>query len=143
MNEKDITSIRPLDQLVYKASKSNKILSIYYDNQCWFESVPLTKMNLRPLAPASREKDSELNQKRPQYIKAKENTSHKIKKQEAARKSLQNAQKMYKKRKGDMDELDKEMKAVELTKQEFEERMEEEAQSQGQDLTLEENQVLL
>lgn len=88
-----------------------------------------------------REKDSELNQKRPQYIKAKENTSHKIKKLEAARKSLQNAQKMYKKRKGDMDELDKEMQAVELAKQEFEERMEEEAQSQGQDLTLEENQV--
>uniref|UniRef100_A0A672YUF1 Structural maintenance of chromosomes protein n=1 Tax=Sphaeramia orbicularis TaxID=375764 RepID=A0A672YUF1_9TELE len=88
-----------------------------------------------------KEKDSELNQKRPQYIKAKENTSHKIKKLEAARKSLQNAQKMYKKRKGDMDELDKEMRAVELAKQEFEERMEEEAQSQGQDLTLEENQV--
>uniref|UniRef100_A0A8C2WTY1 Structural maintenance of chromosomes protein n=1 Tax=Cyclopterus lumpus TaxID=8103 RepID=A0A8C2WTY1_CYCLU len=87
-----------------------------------------------------KEKDSELNQKRPQYIKAKENTSHKIKKLEAARKSLQNAQKMYKKRKGDMDELDKEMKAVELAKQDFEERMEEEAQSQGQDLTLEENQ---
>lgn len=40
-----------------------------------------------------------------------------------------------------MDELDKEMRAVELAKQEFEERMEEEAQSQGQDLTLEENQV--
>lgn len=54
---------------------------------------------------------------------------------------MQNAQKMYKKRKGDMDELDKEMRAVELAKQEFEERMEEEAQSQGQDLTLEENQV--
>lgn len=50
---------------------------------------------------------------------------------------------MYKKRKADMDELDKEMKAVELTKQEFEDRMEEEAQSQGQDLTLEENQVCL
>ena len=82
-----------------------------------------------------------MNQKRPQYIKAKENTSHKIKKLEAARKSLQNAQKMYKKRKGDMDELDKEMQAVDSTKQEFEERMEEEAQSQGQDLTLEENQV--
>uniref|UniRef100_A0AAX7TQG7 Structural maintenance of chromosomes protein 1A n=1 Tax=Astatotilapia calliptera TaxID=8154 RepID=A0AAX7TQG7_ASTCA len=73
-----------------------------------------------------KEKDSELNQKRPQYIKAKENTSHKIKKLEAARKSLQNAQKMYKKRKADMDELDKEMRAVELAKQEFEERMEEE-----------------
>uniref|UniRef100_K7F905 Uncharacterized protein n=1 Tax=Pelodiscus sinensis TaxID=13735 RepID=K7F905_PELSI len=89
-----------------------------------------------------KEKDSELNQKRPQYIKAKENTSHKIKKLEAAKKSLQNAQKQYKKRKGDMDELEKEMLSVEKARQEFEERMEEESQSQGRDLTLEENQEL-
>lgn len=82
-----------------------------------------------------------MNQKRPQYIKAKENTSHKIKKLEAAKKSLQNAQKQYKKRKGDMDELEKEMLSVEKARQEFEERMEEESQSQGRDLTLEENQV--
>ncbi|KAJ8257450.1 hypothetical protein GJAV_G00185730 [Gymnothorax javanicus] len=88
-----------------------------------------------------KEKDAELNQKRPQYIKAKENTSHKIKKLEAARKSLQSAQKTYKKRKADMEELEKEQGAVETARQEFEERMEEEAQSQGQDLTLEENQV--
>ncbi|XP_041267072.1 structural maintenance of chromosomes protein 1A, partial [Onychostruthus taczanowskii] len=88
-----------------------------------------------------KEKDAELNQKRPQYIKAKENTSHKIKKLEAARKSLQNAQKQYKKRKADMDELEKEMLSVEKSRQEFEERMEEESQSQGRDLTLEENQV--
>ncbi|XP_031422756.1 LOW QUALITY PROTEIN: structural maintenance of chromosomes 1A, like [Clupea harengus] len=88
-----------------------------------------------------KEKDSELNQKRPQYIKAKENTAHKIKKLEAARKSLQNAQKLYKKRKLDMEELEKEQGAVEMARQEFDERMEEEAQSQGQDLQLEENQV--
>lgn len=88
-----------------------------------------------------KEKDAELNQKRPLYIKAKENTSHKIKKLEAARKSLQNAQKCYKKRKADMEELDREQGAVEMARQEFEERMEEEAQSQGQDLQLEENQV--
>uniref|UniRef100_A0A8C9TCR8 Structural maintenance of chromosomes protein n=1 Tax=Scleropages formosus TaxID=113540 RepID=A0A8C9TCR8_SCLFO len=87
-----------------------------------------------------KEKDAELNQKRPLYIKAKENTAHKIKKLEAARKSLQNAQKMYKKRKADIEELDREQGAVEMARQEFEERMEEEAQSQGQDLTLEENQ---
>lgn len=60
---------------------------------------------------------------------------------EAAKKSLQNAQKHYKKRKGDMDELEKEMLSVEKARQEFEERMEEESQSQGRDLTLEENQV--
>uniref|UniRef100_R7VSP1 Structural maintenance of chromosomes protein 1A n=1 Tax=Columba livia TaxID=8932 RepID=R7VSP1_COLLI len=88
-----------------------------------------------------KEKDSELNQKRPQYIKAKENTSHKIKKLEAARKALQNAQKQHKKRQGDMDELERDMGAVEKARQEFEERMEEESQSQGRDLTLEENQV--
>ncbi|TRY66480.1 hypothetical protein DNTS_005370, partial [Danionella cerebrum] len=90
---------------------------------------------------SSREKDAELNQKRPQYIKAKENTAYKIKKLEVARKSLQNAQKMYKKRKADLEELDHEQGSVEMARQEFEERMEEEAQSQGQDLTLEENQV--
>uniref|UniRef100_A0A8C1SU19 Structural maintenance of chromosomes protein 1A n=1 Tax=Cyprinus carpio TaxID=7962 RepID=A0A8C1SU19_CYPCA len=90
-----------------------------------------------------KEKDAELNQKRPLYIKAKENTAHKIKKLEAARKSLQNAQKCYKKRKADMEELDREQGAVEMARQEFEERMEEEAQSQGQDLQLEENQVQL
>uniref|UniRef100_A0A8C2CD46 Structural maintenance of chromosomes protein 1A n=1 Tax=Cyprinus carpio TaxID=7962 RepID=A0A8C2CD46_CYPCA len=89
----------------------------------------------------SLEKDAELNQKRPLYIKAKENTAHKIKKLEAARKSLQNAQKCYKKRKADMEELDREQGAVEMARHEFEERMEEEAQSQGQDLQLEENQV--
>uniref|UniRef100_A0A672LIX9 Structural maintenance of chromosomes protein n=1 Tax=Sinocyclocheilus grahami TaxID=75366 RepID=A0A672LIX9_SINGR len=88
-----------------------------------------------------KEKDAELNQKRPLYIKAKENTAHKIKKLETARKSLQNAQKCYKKRKADMEELDREQGAVEMARQEFEERMEEEAQSQGQDLQLEENQV--
>lgn len=58
-----------------------------------------------------------------------------------ARKSLQNAQKTYKKRKADIEELDREQGAVEMARQEFEERMEEEAQSQGQDLTLEENQA--
>ncbi|XP_067880258.1 structural maintenance of chromosomes protein 1A isoform X2 [Heterodontus francisci] len=88
-----------------------------------------------------KEKDVELNQKRPQYIKAKENTSHKIKKLESAKKSLQNAQKQYKKRKADMDELEQEMLSVEKARQEFEERMEEESQSQGRDLQLEENQV--
>uniref|UniRef100_A0AAR2K738 Structural maintenance of chromosomes protein 1A n=1 Tax=Pygocentrus nattereri TaxID=42514 RepID=A0AAR2K738_PYGNA len=99
------------------------------------------RMDRVSLFSTKREKDAELNQKRPQYIKAKENTAHKIKKLEAARKSLQNAQKCYKKRKADMDELDREQKAVEMARQEFEERMEEEAQSQGQDLQLEENQV--
>jgi len=48
---------------------------------------------------------------------------------------------MYKKRKADIEELDHEQGAVEMARQEFDERMEEEAQSQGQDLTLEENQV--
>lgn len=103
--------------------------------------MPFWKLKREYRTPPYREKDAELNQKRPQYIKAKENTSHKIKKLEAAKKSLQNAQKLYKKRKGDMDELEKEQGSVEMARQEFDDRMEEEAQSQGQDLTLEENQV--
>lgn len=88
-----------------------------------------------------KEKDSDLNQKRPQYIKAKENTAHKLKKLEAARKSVQNAQKQYMKHKADIDELELELGGVEKARQEFEERIEEESQSQGRDLQLEESQV--
>uniref|UniRef100_A0A8C4R5K3 Structural maintenance of chromosomes protein n=1 Tax=Eptatretus burgeri TaxID=7764 RepID=A0A8C4R5K3_EPTBU len=89
-----------------------------------------------------KEKDSDLNQKRPQYIKAKENTAHKLKKLDAARKSVQNAQKQYKKHKADIDELEREQLEVEKARQEFEEHIEEESQSQGRDLQLEESQVM-
>lgn len=88
-----------------------------------------------------KEKDLELNQKWFQYIKVKENIFYKIKKLEVVKKFLQNVQKYYKKCKGDMDELEKEMLLVEKVWQEFEEWMEEESQSQGRDLILEENQV--
>lgn len=88
-----------------------------------------------------KEKDLELNQKWFQYIKVKENIFYKIKKLEVVKKFLQNVQKYYKKCKGDMDELEKEMLLVEKVWQEFEEWMEEESQSQGRDLMLEENQV--
>ncbi|CAC5413018.1 SMC1 [Mytilus coruscus] len=72
-----------------------------------------------------RESEVELNKKRPLYIKAKEKTSHMIKKVEADKKSLKQAKKTH-----DNHEME-----------EFEERIEEESQSQGRDLNLEESQV--
>uniref|UniRef100_A0AAY4CZ40 Structural maintenance of chromosomes protein 1A n=1 Tax=Denticeps clupeoides TaxID=299321 RepID=A0AAY4CZ40_9TELE len=129
---------------VVRANVQLQLFKLYHNE------AEIEKLN-RELSHRNREIDKDrkrmdpmqlqLNQKRPQYIKAKENTAHKIKKLEAARKSLQNAQKCYKKRKADMEELEREQGAVEMARQEFDERMEEEAQSQGQDLQLEENQV--
>ena len=88
-----------------------------------------------------KESEVELNKKRPLYIKAKEKTSHMIKKVEADRKSLKQAKKTHDNHEMEIRELEKELDEVDKKRQEFEERIEEESQSQGRDLDLEENQV--
>ncbi|XP_071504723.1 structural maintenance of chromosomes protein 1A-like [Diadema antillarum] len=88
-----------------------------------------------------REKEVELNKKKPQFIKAKENTSHMNKKLETAKKSLKSAKKAHEKHMADIQELEEELDAVERKRQEYEERLEEESQSQGKDMTLEKSQV--
>ncbi|XP_063405474.1 structural maintenance of chromosomes protein 1A-like [Mytilus trossulus] len=88
-----------------------------------------------------RESEVELNKKRPLYIKAKEKTSHMIKKVEADKKSLKQAKKTHDNHEMEIRELEKELEEVDKKRQEFEERIEEESQSQGRDLNLEESQV--
>ncbi|XP_077988808.1 structural maintenance of chromosomes protein 1A-like [Glandiceps talaboti] len=88
-----------------------------------------------------KQKEVELNKKRPQYIKAKEKTSHMIKKIETAKKSLKSAKKAHEAHQGEIRELEKDLSEVERRRVEFEERIEEESQSQGRDLLLEESQV--
>ncbi|XP_070559327.1 structural maintenance of chromosomes protein 1A-like [Ptychodera flava] len=86
-------------------------------------------------------KEAELNKKRPQYIKAKEKTSHMIKKIETAKKSLKSAKKAHESHQGEIRELERDLAEVEKRRADFEERIEEESQSQGRDLLLEESQV--
>ncbi|XP_074644873.1 structural maintenance of chromosomes protein 1A-like [Tubulanus polymorphus] len=88
-----------------------------------------------------KESDVELNKKRPLYIKAKEKTAHMVKKLDAARKSLKAAKKAYETHEQEIDELERELKEVENRRQEYEGRIEEESQSQGRDMELEESQV--
>ncbi|XP_021341818.1 structural maintenance of chromosomes protein 1A-like [Mizuhopecten yessoensis] len=88
-----------------------------------------------------KESEVELNKKRPLYIKAKEKTSHMIKKLDSAKKSLKQAKKTHDNHEQEIRELEQELDEVEKKRQEFEERIEEESQSQGRDLDLEESQV--
>ena len=57
------------------------------------------------------------------------------------RKSLKSAKKANESHMGEIRELEKELEAVEAKRLEYEERIEEESQSQGRDLELEESQV--
>ncbi|XP_072027504.1 structural maintenance of chromosomes protein 1A-like [Amphiura filiformis] len=88
-----------------------------------------------------REKEVDLNKKKPQFIKAKEKTSHMIKKLETAKKSLKSAKKQHDTHMSEIRELEQELETVEQKKTEFEEQIEQESQSQGRDLELEESQV--
>ncbi|ELT90865.1 hypothetical protein CAPTEDRAFT_228943 [Capitella teleta] len=88
-----------------------------------------------------RDSEVDLNKKRPQFIKAKEKTTHMVKKLESAKKSLKSAQKAHGSHSEDIEELNQEMAEIDRKRAEFEERMEEESQSQGRNLQLEESQV--
>ncbi|XP_064632615.1 structural maintenance of chromosomes protein 1A-like [Lineus longissimus] len=88
-----------------------------------------------------KESEGELNKKRPLYIKAKEKTSHMLKKLEAAKKSLKASRKNYETHEQEIHELEKELKDVDNRRLDYEERIEEESQSQGRDLNLEDSQV--
>ena len=58
------------------------------------------------------------------------------------RKSLKSAKKANESHVGEIRELEKELEAIEAKRLEYEERIEEESQSQGRDLELEESQVI-
>ncbi|XP_014671758.1 PREDICTED: structural maintenance of chromosomes protein 1A-like [Priapulus caudatus] len=88
-----------------------------------------------------RESEVELNKKRPLYIKAKEKTAHTQKKLEAAKKSLRAAEKAKETHEQEIKELEKELEEVEKKKLDYEEQVQEESQSQGRDMTLEDSQV--
>uniref|UniRef100_A0A8C8REB7 Structural maintenance of chromosomes protein n=1 Tax=Pelusios castaneus TaxID=367368 RepID=A0A8C8REB7_9SAUR len=85
--------------------------------------------------------EASLNQKRPQYIKAKENTSHQIKKLDMAKKSLKDHEKHFAKQEQNIKELDIELADVEKTWRAYEKKVEEEMLQRGADVELEASQV--
>uniref|UniRef100_A0A8C4XWF5 Structural maintenance of chromosomes 1B n=1 Tax=Gopherus evgoodei TaxID=1825980 RepID=A0A8C4XWF5_9SAUR len=87
--------------------------------------------------------EASLNQKRPQYIKAKENTSHQIKKVDMAKKSLKDNEKHLAKQEQNIKELDTELTDVERSWRAFEKKVEEEMLQRRADVELEASQVKL
>ncbi|XP_044851215.1 structural maintenance of chromosomes protein 1B isoform X2 [Mauremys mutica] len=85
--------------------------------------------------------EASLNQKRPQYIKAKENTSHQIKKVDMAKKSLKDNEKRLAKQEQNIKELDTELTDVERSWRAFEKKVEEEILQRRADVELEASQL--
>lgn len=88
-----------------------------------------------------REIESEINKKRPTFIKAKERATHMQKKLEAAHKSLAQAKKANDAHAEDIAVLEKERDEVDRRREEYEESLQSESQSQGRSVHLEEEQV--
>ncbi|XP_075712057.1 structural maintenance of chromosomes protein 1B [Rhinoderma darwinii] len=86
-------------------------------------------------------KEISLNNLRPQYIKAKENTSHQIKKSESTKSSLKNNEKRCQKLDQEIVELEMEIKAIQDTWKEFERKAEEEHSKRQVDVELEQSQL--
>lgn len=96
---------------------------------------------LQQLEKEIRSQEQILNQQRPQYIKAKVNTSHHKHKVEEARKSLQKNQSQQAKKEQELEELKRELTELEKAWKASERQMEEEEAQRGAGVQLEEAQV--
>ncbi|XP_056373472.1 structural maintenance of chromosomes protein 1B [Hyla sarda] len=86
-------------------------------------------------------KETSLNDLRPQYIKAKENTTHQIKKSESTKSSLKNNEKQCNKLDQEIVELEMEISAVQEARRGFERRVEEDQTQREVDIELEQSQL--
>uniref|UniRef100_A0A671LU54 Structural maintenance of chromosomes protein 1B-like n=1 Tax=Sinocyclocheilus anshuiensis TaxID=1608454 RepID=A0A671LU54_9TELE len=96
---------------------------------------------LQQLEKEIRSQEQILNQQRPQYIKAKVNTSHHEQKVEEARRSLQKNQSQQAKKEQELQELRSELAELEKAWKASERQMEEEAAQRGDGVQLEESQM--
>ncbi|KAM9311304.1 structural maintenance of chromosomes protein 1B [Gastrophryne carolinensis] len=85
--------------------------------------------------------ETSLNHLRPQFIKAKENTAHQIKKAEMTKSSLKNSENRCRKFQQDIDDLENEINEVQKAWRAFDRRVEEERMKQLGDIELEQSQL--
>lgn len=88
-----------------------------------------------------REVEAEINKKRPSFIKSKERTTHLQKKLNTAKKSLGEVRQAAEAHAEDTRLLEEELAEVNRKREEYESSEKDASQSQGRDITLEENQV--
>ncbi|XP_036064850.1 structural maintenance of chromosomes protein 1B [Onychomys torridus] len=82
-----------------------------------------------------------LSKKRPQYIKAKENTSHHLKKLDLSKKLITDNEKQCSKQEDDIGALEAELVDLDGAWRSFEKQMEEEMLHKGRDIELENSQL--
>ncbi|XP_038199818.1 structural maintenance of chromosomes protein 1B [Arvicola amphibius] len=82
-----------------------------------------------------------LNQKRPQYIKAKENTSHHLKKLDLSKKLIIDNEKQCSKQEDDIQILEAELVDLDRAWRSFEKQLEEKVLHKGRDIELENTQL--
>lgn len=90
---------------------------------------------------SSRSQEETLSHQRPQYIRAKVNTSHHHRKAEEMRISLLKSQKQWAKKEQELQELETELAELERAWRVYEREIEEQAAQRGEDVQLEEAQV--
>lgn len=106
-------------------------------------SVKQPLWTLPDVSPLFRSLEVLLNQKRPQYIKAKERTFHQIKKVDASKKALRDHMKELAKQEENKKELQAELGDIDKAWRAFERKVAEETVHGERDVLLEENQVHL
>ncbi|XP_063784968.1 structural maintenance of chromosomes protein 1B isoform X2 [Pseudophryne corroboree] len=85
--------------------------------------------------------DLSLNHSRPQYIKAKENTAHQIKKVEMTKSTLKNSEKRCYKLGQEIAELEKDINEVQKASREFDRKVEEDRAKRQINVELEQSQL--
>ncbi|BFZ10782.1 hypothetical protein BsWGS_13821 [Bradybaena similaris] len=140
---------REIEEIADELSKKNRIMEKENKRREKIEAEikekkkeqGTTSRELAKLDQQIKESETALNKKRPQYIKAKEQTSHMTKKLDAAKKSLKQAIKKHENHNQTVAEIQEQLDEVMHKQQAFEAELEEESQSQGRSLQLEESQV--
>ncbi|XP_010632638.1 structural maintenance of chromosomes protein 1B [Fukomys damarensis] len=127
----------------------NRDLSVTKESHSHHESIVKAKkkehgMLTRQLQQTEKELKSLealLNQKRPQYIKAKENTSYHLKKLDMSKKSIKDCEKQRSKQEDDIKALQSELVDLDSAWKSFEKQIEEEILRKGRDIELEASQL--
>ncbi|KAM4883294.1 structural maintenance of chromosomes protein 1B isoform 2-T2 [Thomomys bottae] len=140
---------KKIDFLSTELERVNRDLSVIKETFCHHENIIKAKKKehgvlARQLQQTEKELktiDALLNVKRPQYIKAKENTSHHLKKLEESKKTIQDGDKQCSKQENDIKVLEKELIDLDNTWKLFEKQVEEKILHKGEDIELEANQM--
>ncbi|NWS98734.1 SMC1B protein, partial [Mionectes macconnelli] len=142
-NEKNIDFLKTsLDEKNMEAYSKKESLSEAEDSfKVKKKGLGVLNRDLQQMEKEIKTLEASLVQQRPLYIKAKENTSHQIKKVEMSKKSLRDKEKSCDKEKQNIKELEIELSDIEKAWRAFEEQAEEEIMQRAARVELGENQL--